>query len=161
MKFPGSFSWRKSYHLFLLTAVVSIIIIAADANKSYDFHIHETYFVVGKIHIALGIGLPFLFTWLIYMMSEKILLSTYLTWVHFVTTVVALSGFIILFRYSPTDLPMPQRYDLYETPVNTTPYVFLVYAFFILGQCAFLINVFGGLMLKLIKPSPPPFIENI
>ena len=129
-----------------LFAVTGIIFLAAGTlffQSDLDINIHDTYIVLPKWQIAIGLSCILFFISLIYFSFDKFgrPLKVKMGLAHYILTVLSLLIFIFpptfLFaatRYRPGADPFQSDFD-----INT----FLVFVFFILffGQILFIINI--------------------
>ena len=112
--------------MLLITAGLLFILSFLHLTESIDIHLHDTYFVFRGSTLYWGISLLFLLFWGIYRLTDKYLLTTYLTWLHVVITITGLVYCFIVFFPSSRVLVV-----------------------LIAAQLGFVVNVLGGL-IKLV-----------
>lgn len=158
-----SLHWRKPYNVFLLIPLLLLIGAIITPEKSMDFHVHDTYFVISSGILALAGSLPWIFIWLIYFRTDNILFSKSLTWIHITSTFLFIIYFIGLNTWLRPQPFMPRHYyDESLRPITERLFSFmLLFWIFIIGQVLFLVNVFAGLLRELIKPKHTPIIDEV
>lgn len=129
---------KRPYHLLLITATLLFIVSFWHKNDSIDFHLHDTYFVFSGVYYVMS--LFFLSCWGIYRLTEKFLLTKYLTWLHVIITIS-----ILIYCLTP---------DFYKTaPVSYVElgsynWYYQIAAVLVGAQIGFVVNLLGGLIRK-------------
>ena len=143
------------YNLFLLTALILFIISFFMWGQSLDLHLHDTYFVISTIYFIWAFALIFLVVWTIYKLTNKILLTKYLTWLHVVTTLIVLILLMTAGLWFDKLLPPIKRevvsYQTFLDDQQRELKVILPIAIiFIVGQVSWGINLIGGLIKRVL-----------
>jgi hypothetical protein len=135
----------KPYNLFLPGILICLIISIFSGNDTSDFHIHDTVFIVARLHLFIALALLFFIFWIGYLLSNKILLSKALIWIHVVTTLT----FFILFPIMAYEY-MPHYNPTFFDRIKTILSGILVISFLV-SQLLFLFNLIGGAIKKIIR----------
>jgi heme/copper-type cytochrome/quinol oxidase subunit 1 len=145
---------QRPYNLLLLTGLVLLLasFFVLNKNNATAIDLHDTYFVIAHIHSFQLLALVVLIIWTLYLLSNKILYSKVLTWIHTIITAVMLILFAIAVCFSDflidsttqrhSDYTNRSSYNTYET-YNTVIAIILSMLFF--GQTIFIINLIAGL----------------
>lgn len=148
----------KPYKLLLPFVVLLILISFFVQNNSMDIHLHDTYLIVSLAHIVWAIAVVLLFIWLLYKLTSKFLFSNWLSWVHVIATILSVFFLVaLLFSNGNFLKPIPRLYvDIGNVSVRAglKNYGFLskMMVISVLGQAAFLVNLFLGIYKFQIKP---------
>lgn len=140
----------KSYKVFLWTTLLfSVIILIMNLrsnNHTIDISIHDTYLVIAKFHIWLGLTLFLATLTLVYFMLDKTnrTLNTFLTTAHYIMTIVPLVIIPICInqaqrtidRYTPTTF-----YAELNNGLTLTKIVLLLILILLVGQLLLVINI--------------------
>jgi hypothetical protein len=135
----------KPYNLLLPGIFICLIISVFSGNDTSDFYIHDTVFIVGRSYLFIALAFLFSIFWITYLLSNKILLSRALIWIHIVITLV----FFILFPIATYEY-MPHYNPTFFDRIKTILSGILVIAFSV-SQLLFLFNLIGGAIKKLIR----------
>ena len=148
---------QKPFELFGLFALLFLLISFIPFKQKLDVNLHDSYFVFSIQSIFIICTIYFLFIWSMYLLTNRLLFSVRLTWIHFVITILPA---IILIIISMMKLPLedvPKRYYSFHEFEKTKP-VFNFYVIYsgmaitmLLGQLLFPINILGGLIKRLIS----------
>ncbi|KOP38447.1 hypothetical protein DBB36_12890 [Flavobacterium sp. WLB] len=117
-----TFQKIKAYHLFWITATIILLIGIAGINNpdsTLDINVHDTYFVIAHIHIAVVLSLLYFLMGLGYWFIQKVFkkqLIKYLTAIHIVILIGSFISYWLLmlyFKLFPTDaFPLFDDYQL-------------------------------------------------
>ncbi|PXY46102.1 hypothetical protein DMB68_02625 [Flavobacterium hydrophilum] len=138
----------KVYHLFWLIAVIILLIGLFDPDSTLDINVHDTYFVIANLHVAIALFIFYFFNGFGYWSVEKVLkkqLQKYLTLIH---TTILIGSFVIywlVILYSKLFLSNPS-FPLFDGSliINITlAYEFLLIAF--VGLPIYIINLLIGI----------------
>jgi heme/copper-type cytochrome/quinol oxidase subunit 1 len=153
---------QKPYHLLLWIALALVLasFFVFKQNNSVDIHFHDTYFIIAHTHVFWLLAIVALFVWVLYWMTNKLLYSKKLTWVHVVVTVVALLLFACSFLLGNNLMnPTPRRYyepgnwsafNDYYTFSNAIGVAILALLF---GQVIYILNLLVGLVRGMGKQT--------
>lgn len=75
----------KVYHLFWFLTAIVLLIGICKPNETLDINIHDTYFVIAHLHVAIAVSLFFFLNGLGYWLVQKVLKrkpEKYLTLIH-------------------------------------------------------------------------------
>lgn len=154
----------KPHNLLLFACAVLILLSFVEKeNNSFDFHLHDTYFVVGAFFFHWLLAIVTWVLWLLYIPIKKCLYSATLTWVH----VIASVSVILLFGFILSHPPTPaahhfvdySRRDLFDRPNNLTGLaktLIILILVLLLAQLVFITNIVWGLIKRkknLLKSS--------
>ena len=149
---------KKPYNLLLWTGFTFILItfLVINQNSPVDIHLHDTYFVIGHTYIFWLLATLALFVWILYLVTNRILYSTTLTWVHTIITILTLLLLTTTLFISDNFMNTTprQHYDFsnWESPDNYTTFTKAIRVTIIVllfGQIIFIINFIVGLLKKL------------
>ncbi|MEO9022277.1 MAG: hypothetical protein ABI237_11260 [Ginsengibacter sp.] len=146
---------KRPYNLLLLTGLILILtcFFFFNQNTTIDIHLHDTYFVIAHSHFFWLLAIPALMIWTIYLLTNKILYSKALTWVHVIITISTLVLLAsTLFMGESLFNPAPKHYYDYSSWNSsvTTPARIIADTIFILlsGQIIFIINFIAGIFKR-------------
>ncbi|SHH29471.1 Cytochrome C and Quinol oxidase polypeptide I [Flavobacterium sp. CF108] len=117
-----NFQKIKAYHLFWITAAIILLIGIAGINNpdsTLDINVHDTYFVIAHIYIAVVLSLFYFLMGLGYWFIQKVFkkqLIKYLTAIHIVILIGSFIGYWLLmlyFKLFPRDMAFP-LFDDYQ-----------------------------------------------
>lgn len=142
----------KVYHLFWFVAVIRLLIGLFNPDGTIDINVHDTYFVIANIHVAIVLFLFYFLNGFGYWSAQKVLkkrLEKYLTLTH---SVIVLGSFIfywgvILYCKLFLSNPIFPLFDNSSFLINIT----LAYAFVLITFIAmpvFIVNLSIGLFRK-------------
>jgi uncharacterized membrane protein YhaH (DUF805 family) len=149
---------RQPYFLFLLSAVLLFVLSFAFWGQTFDVHLHDTYFIIATPHFIWGLALLFLFGWAIYQLMSRVLWTKYLTWFHVVVSVFLLVLLLTLNWWHDTLFPPIERgnssWETIQEDQQRERWVYLpLVLLFLASQLAFIVNLFGGLIKKVVQKS--------
>ena len=81
---------QKPHSLFIIVAIFLFIISFFVMDKSFDIRMHDTYFVIANTYIFILLSLLCMCYWLIYKLTNKILLSIFLSRLHITLTLISI-----------------------------------------------------------------------
>lgn len=144
---------NQPYFLFLLTGTVLIVITLFLFGQSFDFHLHDTYFVVPVNYFIWALAGLFFWGWIIYKFTDKFLWTKKLIWIHVLTTLFLLILLSTISFWHDKILPPIKReaisyQDLIDDQKREAIIAYPVFALFALGQAAYLINLIVGLIKR-------------
>jgi heme/copper-type cytochrome/quinol oxidase subunit 1 len=148
---------QKPFELFGLFALFFLLISFIPFKQQLDVNLHDSYFVFSIQSIFIICTIYFLLIWSMYLLTNRLLFSVRLIWIHFLITILPA---IILIIISMIKLPLegvPRRYYSFDEFEKTKP-VFNFYVIYsgtaitmLLGQLLLPINILGGLIKRLIS----------
>jgi cytochrome c oxidase subunit 1 len=138
LRFPQS--------LFLMGAIL-IAIVAFASNTTIDIHVHDTYYVIKGRHLLFLLIIPFLFFWMIYSITGKIVFSTSLIWIHFFLTTIPILFLIYFTIFNSPNRPLTTAWS-FETYRVFNYRIRMVILILLSSQVLFLINIMGGIIKK-------------
>jgi cytochrome c oxidase subunit I len=151
---------QKQYYLLLWTGLVLVLssFFILKQNNSVDIHLHDTYYVIARHHIFWLLAIFAFFVWTLYLLSNKILYSKLLAWIHVIITMLTLFLFILTLFFSDSFTnPTPRRfYDFsswnsLNSDMGFTKAIGITIFVWLFGQFVFVINVIAGLFKRLTK----------
>jgi hypothetical protein len=145
---------RRPYNLFLLTAALLLVVSFFFRNQSLDFHLHDTYYVVSTNYFVWALMAVLLFGWILYEVTNKLLLTRYLTWVHVLATIALVVICMTAGLWYPTLIPPVKGDYTWQTFEeeqqrqfkSVTPWFILL----VVGQVAFIVNLVGGVIKRML-----------
>jgi heme/copper-type cytochrome/quinol oxidase subunit 1 len=149
---------KKPHNLLWIGALLTLAISLISGNAALDYTPGDTYYVISYSSIYLWFALLLIIFWVVYLLTERLLLSKMLTVIHILATLLPV---VIFFALAKADLGMsgiPRRYYAI-TAFNASPdYQLLVpylaiIAAFLIAQVCFLVNLVGGLVKYFIRVS--------
>lgn len=151
MKFSQTF--KKPYSLFLITAMATLTMAVAACGTKSDIISHDTYLIFPTSHFYIFLTLLFLLLWLVYIKTQRILLSGNLMWFHVAITILT---FVFCCTYSfwahrffPRHTNGPVSYQMLRNDELSAKRVVRPVAWiFLAAQLAFMVNILGGLMRR-------------
>lgn len=130
-----------------LLLIVSLVVITAGlltANRTTDFHFHDTFFIINNFHVGVFIGGFFLLQAVLYFLTDTFRQWRSLQYFHVISTGLTLllgMGYVL---YHILQEPRSLRYyELARTPWYDKV-ITLVLLTFILAQILFIINLIAG-----------------
>ena len=125
----------KKYHRFpfLLLPIMALFTIAASLIKpaSWQYHVHDTYFVGDRMHLQVPLGILMMVFWVIYLLTDPLPRSRNLIRIH-IYSIVA-SGCLLWVADS--------MQSSYHWDSEAILWVGLFLVLFIIAGWAFLFNV--------------------
>lgn len=138
-----------------LTAIM-IFLTSLFVSGSLDIALHDTYFVISKVHIIIVIALLFvlftLITWGINKISRK--LSSALNWLHYGLTIISLVIIVVLMNKITSQPATYRDYSVlgeieeYEAQMSINEWLAIIGVILILSQLLFLINIIRAFIVK-------------
>lgn len=150
---------RKPFNLLFWTGLILILIslLNRQQNKAIDIHLHDIYFVITYTHILWSLIVIALVLWTVYLLTNKLLYSKILTWVHVITTTLALLllSLTLIFAGS-VSAKTPRFYDFsnwnsftnYSSIVKVVGFAVFV---FLVGQVLLVLNLILGVVKRLTR----------
>ncbi len=140
----------RPYNLLVIAAIALSIISFFISEDIIDVHLHDTYYVIPLKFIFWTIAAILLMSWIIYRLTDRILFSKLLSWMHVIFTIVSLT-FIVFPWWNRS--PAPRRlYDFnsIEAPLHavdkTNAIITLCAAILLFAQVIFIINIVFGII---------------
>jgi heme/copper-type cytochrome/quinol oxidase subunit 1 len=146
----------RPYHLLFIAAILVLIASFFTMNETMDIHLHDTYYVISAAWTYWAIVVLLLVLWLIYVFTNRFLLSKPLTWIHVVLTIV-LALLLTVFVFNPDrgsagmarDYTDWSAFDEFERYNRMITYALLLLP---LGLLLYIINLVGGLIKRSRTP---------
>lgn len=138
-----------------ITALI-ILLTSLFVSGSLDIAIHDTYFVIAKVHIIIAVALLFvlftLTTWGINKISRR--LSPTLNWLHYGLTTICVV-IIIALTHKLTNQPATysdysalNEFEEYESSMAINEWLAITLVILILSQVLFLTNIIRAFIVK-------------
>jgi hypothetical protein len=135
----------QSHHLLALaSALLFLLSFLITGDQTVDIHFHDTYFVIDGATFIRSLGTLLLICWGIYLVTNRILLSRWLTWIHIMMTLVAIT------MATPFSLFTSNKYESWRYMVSGMPTPRFV-IIFIIAQATLIINIAGGIIKQAVK----------
>ena len=148
---------HKPYHLLIPTAILLCAGGMLSFNMLIDVMLYDTYYVFPLSFLCWVPAVILLFFWTLYLVANRFLFSRKLVWIHVVSTVVASLLLLVLpyiTTYSSGGVGASRRYfdygvlNNFKVLGNLTGIAVTVFAFLLLAQLVYFINLFVGLYKK-------------
>ncbi|WP_299523685.1 cbb3-type cytochrome c oxidase subunit I [Winogradskyella sp.] len=140
---------EKPHLIFLLVIPIIMLIGILSGDSVLDINVHDTYFVIAYLHLAILISILFgiigIGYWIMKKANRK--LSKWLNWTHIGLTFGGTLVVWILTNFYRTEIME------YEFNNNLTLIITLIILLIIIGQLIFPINIIYGLIKKKNKTS--------
>lgn len=143
---------KQPHQLFMLTACLLFVFSFIFWGQGTNLHVGNTYVALPAMYFVWAVAILFLAVWSLYCLMINVLLTKYLTWFHFVATILfLLTCTAFAFLYNSTPRPY---FDVSEDSIGRKKAGMILFPFaifFLLGQVSYLVNLVGGLVRKLSK----------
>jgi len=147
---------ERPYELLGLFALIFLLLSLIPSKVSLDINMHDSYFVIESNYFYGISTIYFLFIWMLYVVSTKIIWLRWMIWLHVVCTITVTLIFLLMIYFPGTLYGVSGRYyafsDFQQKDVliwiKFIPYVVFI---FLVGQMIFLLNLMGGLVKCLVK----------
>lgn len=136
--------------IFIFTGFTILVVGLIFFQSTLDINLHDTYFVIAHVHIALYLCLLFLAFSLIYFIFNKLKkpLNKSLAIIHYIFTILT----IILLVFSSTDsYNHIKRYtgdNPFDSEFSIKPFILFLSLTFIIAQIIFIFNIVWTLLKK-------------
>jgi hypothetical protein len=144
---------KRPYNFFLLASVLLALGAFYIPRQILDIHLHDTYYVISVTYLFWAIALMFLFAWVGYKLTNRYLLTKYLTWFHVASTLIVVMILLTtkLWHDNPVQTnergPLSFR-KLFETQQKQHIIPITISILFMAGQIGYFINLLGGLLRR-------------
>jgi heme/copper-type cytochrome/quinol oxidase subunit 1 len=130
--------------LFAISGIFIIILLSYSSKGEIDIPIHDTYFVIDKLHFSFILGAPFFFIAFFYFLFEKLNMPLYKTpgFIHYGATVLFV---MIIFFPMPILRYYPNSNEIFTSNERLNTIVTGAFILSILAQFIFVINIFASL----------------
>ncbi|MFT3704904.1 MAG: hypothetical protein QM802_21235 [Agriterribacter sp.] len=145
---------KTPHHLLLLIAILTYIAGLFQNEHTFDLHVSDTYYVIGRnLLVPLLLAIPLMF-WLIYIITWKYLFSKKRSWIHVFPTIASIlfivSFFLFPGKYYNSLSDAPGRYynynDWYGERISPGIKLLIVsIVLLIIAQGVFLVNLSRGI----------------
>ena len=143
--------------IFVFILVLSFL---KSQHASFDIHLHDAYLVIVVRFILLIFAIFTIVIWGIYSVTDKVLLSRTITWVHVVVTIITVvtlvsiifwNGILFGLRTSNRD------WSDFDEFAQFSEFVGITAAILLFSQLLYIINLVLGLLIKPAykKPTQP------
>jgi hypothetical protein len=142
----------RPYNFFLLTSALLLLGSVFIPGQTLDMHLHDTYYVFPAVYLFWTIALAFLLAWTVYKLTNRFLLTKFLTWFHIVTTLIFL--IILMIANLWRDNPIPSNGEplafgkFFESQQRTNTIMAIISILFLAGQIGYFINLIAGLFRR-------------
>ena len=140
---------EKPHLIFLLSIPIIILIGIMSGSADLDINVHDTYYIIAYLHLAILISILFgiigIGYWLMQKADRK--LSKWLNWIHIGLTFGGTLIVWILTKFYRNEIME------WEFNNNLTMVITLTVLLMIIGQLIFPINIIYGLIKKKNKTS--------
>ena len=140
---------NKPYLIFLIAIPIIMLIGILSGDAILDINVHDTYYVIAYLHLAIMISILFGIIGIGYWIMQKAgrKLSKWLNWTHVGLTFGGILIVWILTKFYRTEIME------YEFNNNLSLIITLIVLIMIVGQLIFPINIIYGLTKKRNKTS--------
>lgn len=136
---------KQPYNIFILAALLLFIISFFPGGGVIDIHLHDTMVVISMTHFFWALSIVLLLVWMIYLFTNNILLTKYLTWIHIIATLIVL--IVLISAMLSEDEPRHENitWKTIENDLRKEEIIIQTFSIlFLIGQIAFIINLLGG-----------------
>ena len=84
----------KVYHLFWFVATISLLIGIFNPDQTLDINIHDTYFVIASLHMAIVLFVFYFINGLAYWSVQKILRKPLLRYLTLIHSIIVIGSYI-------------------------------------------------------------------
>lgn len=140
----------KPYFYFWLTAIL-MLVKSYISNLKYgdavlDINVHDTYYVISQLNIAIILSLFYFILGLIYwvIIFKKIPLINSLTKFHTIITVCIIPLYYIGSKI--VNMSNQSNFPLFDDSYRINNYITVLAILFIIAQILFILNIFQGLI---------------
>ncbi|KIC94088.1 hypothetical protein [Flavihumibacter solisilvae] len=145
----------KPYKLFLVTAILLFAYSFIDSEKSFDFHLYDTYYIISNSLFIQAIGTALLLLWTAYELLGNTLWKRSLAWFHILVTLFILIIFLQSNLWGHKLTPSIEEDFSYEdfqaVKARESKIMLSLVVLFLAGQLAFILNIFVGVARKLLE----------
>ena len=136
--------------IFLLILVLSFF---KNSNETTDMHFYDTYVVMPVRFILVGFAVFIILLWGVYSLTNKMLLSPVITWVHIVITIIAVITLVGSFfwnglLYGPAPPRQYADWSRFDEFVRINKFLSITVLVLVFSQSLYFINLIAGLFLK-------------
>ncbi|MBA9073560.1 heme/copper-type cytochrome/quinol oxidase subunit 1 [Flavobacterium gossypii] len=144
----------KVYHYFWITSILILIIgifkNSSIENSTFDFNIHDTYFVISSLDLALLLSFLYFLNGFGYWFVQKKLKRSLIKSLTLIHSIILIGGFVtywIVYAYSElnTNKSFP-LFDDYEIINKTLVIIFLLIV--LIGIPVYITNLLIGIIRK-------------
>jgi len=149
----------KSFHLLAVTAVLLVIWAFFSRNETVDFHFYDTYIVMGLNFLITTLIIIFIIYFTLYRLSEKILFSLWLTWIHVISCILFAGGafyflsFRNLFNVHQRRYHEFQNWESMRMFGDTETNVLIGLSVLVILQVIFPLNIIAGAIRLWVQKS--------
>jgi len=135
---------EKPHLIFLLSIPIIMLIGILSGDAVLDINVHDTYYVIAYLHLAILISILFGIIGIGYWIMQKVdrKLSKWLNWTHIGLTFGGTLVVWILTKFYRTEIME------YEFNNNLTLIITLIVLLMVFGQIIFAVNIIYGLIKK-------------
>ena len=117
---------KRPYHLALIMAGILLLAGLVLRKQSVDLHFHDTYFVLSSaLFIFIPLSIFFIILWLLYHLSQALLFSKLLTWIHLIITPLLLLVSFIIYNHLNAEADFRQFFKV-QHQIQTTILLFML-----------------------------------
>ena len=138
---------KKPYLPSWFLAIVCGFIAYFGSNTTIDINVHDTYYIVAKNELYLGISILYFLTgfgyWIVHKFRKRLI--SFLTFTHFIVAIL-LPSLIIFFDVANSILNASRYYINSNLSTSYILTELLFIGLFILGKVLYIINIFVALV---------------
>jgi len=148
---------QRPYNLLLLTGILLVVtsFFLLDGNTSINLQFYDTYYVIAHAHVFWLLAVESLIFWVIYLLTEKLLYSKTLSWLHIIITILTLLILAVSFyiKQRQSTLTLRGYYDFSDRDsfMKLEKYdriLFISIGFILIRQLLYIFNFSIGLFKR-------------
>ena len=138
-------NFLKPYNFLVVFAIIIFFISFFLTQDTVDFHLHDTMYVMSLPHIFWLLAILILFFALVYKLTNRFLLSKYLSWIHIILTLLSLLAILLypIWAYRSHSTFIDGSFERFIAMNRLLSWFAGLFAF---AQLLLLINIIAGLI---------------